>query len=101
MKQSVSGFFIAAEGSNLGLSRAAIVRWVSENLRPFSIVEDCGFQVLMKTRGPEYYIPSRHTMACDVHMVFAHMRSWIAKMLQASVSIDHNKRLIKYNIPGV
>jgi len=101
MKQGVSGFFIAAEGSNLGLSRAAIVHWVSENLRPFSIVEDRGFQVLMKTGRPEYYIPSRHTVARDVHMVFAHTRSQIAKMLQVSVNIDHNKQLIKYNIPEV
>jgi hypothetical protein len=31
------------------LDRAEIVRWVSENLRPFEIVRDRGFQSLMKT----------------------------------------------------
>ncbi|KAG2112269.1 uncharacterized protein F5147DRAFT_744555 [Suillus discolor] len=35
-----------------------VVRWVSESLRPFKIVNDCGFNALMKTGCPEYYLPS-------------------------------------------
>ena len=43
---------------NLALHRAEIVCWVSESLQLFSIVEDRGFQSLMKTGRPAYYIPS-------------------------------------------
>jgi len=31
-------------------TRAEIVQWVSKSKRPFKIVEDCGFQSIMKTR---------------------------------------------------
>ena len=37
--------------------RAEIVRWVAESLRPYEIVSNRGFQCLMKTGRPEYYIP--------------------------------------------
>jgi hypothetical protein len=37
--------------------RAEIVRWVSESLCPFLIVEDQSFKSLMKTSRPEYYLP--------------------------------------------
>ncbi|KAG2037358.1 hypothetical protein BDR03DRAFT_825617, partial [Suillus americanus] len=50
--------------------KAEIVRW------------DCGFQSLMKTGRPEYYIPSPSTVSCDIKLVFARTRQWIAKMLQ-------------------
>ncbi|GBE78938.1 hypothetical protein SCP_0201350 [Sparassis crispa] len=63
-------------------SRAEIVRWVSESLRPFAIVEDHGFQNLMKTGRPEYWIPSRWTVAQDVHKVFVRCRTRVARMLQ-------------------
>ena len=63
-------------------SRAEIVRWVAESKRPFSIVSDRGFQSLMKTGRPEYYIPSPVTVSRDVKMVFANTRKRIAKMLQ-------------------
>jgi hypothetical protein len=39
-------------------SKAETVRWVSESIRPFEIVEDWGFQFLMKSGRPEFYIPS-------------------------------------------
>ncbi|KAF8326248.1 hypothetical protein F5887DRAFT_900191, partial [Amanita rubescens] len=52
-------------------TRAAIVRWVSESVRPFKIVADRGFQFLMKTGRPEYYIPSPTTVSRDVRLVFA------------------------------
>ncbi|KAG1723200.1 hypothetical protein EDD22DRAFT_982946 [Suillus occidentalis] len=46
-----------------GETRAEIVRWVLESLHPFEIVMDQGFQSLMKTRRPEYYIPSPSTIS--------------------------------------
>ncbi|KAG2751361.1 hypothetical protein P692DRAFT_20727481, partial [Suillus brevipes Sb2] len=55
-------------------TKAEIVRWVAESLRPFTIVKDRGFQSLMKTGRPEYYIPSPLTVLCDVKLVFARTR---------------------------
>ena len=51
-------------------------------MRPFSIVEDQGFKTLMKTGRPDYYIPSRVTVARDVKYVFKKTRERITKMLQ-------------------
>ncbi|KAG1782403.1 hypothetical protein EV702DRAFT_926687, partial [Suillus placidus] len=44
-------------------TKAELVRWVAESLRPFDIVKDRGFQSLMKTGRPEYYIPSPRTIS--------------------------------------
>jgi hypothetical protein len=63
-------------------ARAEIVRWVSESKRPFNIVKDRGFQSLMKTGRPNYYIPSPTTVSRDVKRVFANVRRRIASMLQ-------------------
>ena len=43
--------------------KAEIVRWVCESIRPFDIVYDVRFLVLMKTGRPEYYIPSPITVS--------------------------------------
>lgn len=59
-----------------------IVKWVSENKRPFSIVKDRGFQQLMKTGRPETHIPSPETVSRDVKNVFVRVRKRIAKWLQ-------------------
>ena len=67
-------------------ARAEIVRWVAESQRPFEIVNDCGFQSLMKTGRSECYIPSPTTVSWDVKQVFANVRQRIAKMLQVRVS---------------
>lgn len=56
-------------------------------MRPFSIVDDPGFNVLMKTGRPGHYIPTRHTVARDVKDVFQKTRKKIAKMLQVSLSV--------------
>ncbi|KAF8161868.1 hypothetical protein BJ912DRAFT_1069166 [Pholiota molesta] len=40
-------------------TKAEIVRWVAESMRPFEIVKDRGFLSLMKTGRPGYYVPSR------------------------------------------
>jgi hypothetical protein len=50
-------------------TQAEIVQWVSESKRPFNIVNDRGFQLLMKGR-PNYYIPSPTTISQDVKHVF-------------------------------
>ncbi|KAG2098243.1 uncharacterized protein F5147DRAFT_747387 [Suillus discolor] len=51
-------------------TKAELVHWVAESLRPFDIVKDRGFQSLMKTGRPEYYIPSPRTISSDVKLVF-------------------------------
>jgi hypothetical protein len=63
-------------------SRAEIVWWIAKSKRPFNIVSDCGFQNLMKTGRPEYYIPSPETVSRDVKKVFANAQKRIANMLQ-------------------
>jgi hypothetical protein len=70
------------------ICRAEIVRWVAEDLRPFKIVEDRGFQKLMKTGCPEYYLPSPSTVSRDVRLVFVNARKRIAKMLQVRQSLQ-------------
>jgi hypothetical protein len=62
--------------------RAEIVRWVAENKRPFQIVNDRGFQSLMKTGRPGYCTPSAETVPKDVKQVFLRVRGRVAKMLQ-------------------
>jgi len=57
-----------------GLGRAEIVHWVVESLRPFDIVTDQGFQSLMKTGRPEYFLLPAKTVARDVRQVFVHSR---------------------------
>jgi hypothetical protein len=68
---------------------AEIVRWVSENKRPFSIVNDSRFQSLMKTGRPEYHIPSAETVSRDVKNAFVCVRKRIAKMLQVRKKSRH------------
>ena len=65
--------------------RAEIVRWVAESLRPYEIVSDRGFQCLMKTGRPEYYIPSHYTVARDVKLVFSRTRDRVSKMLKVGL----------------
>jgi len=43
-------------------AQAEIIQWVSESKRPFNIKEQ-GFQSLMKTGRPHYYIPSTITIS--------------------------------------
>ncbi|KAI0751712.1 hypothetical protein C8Q80DRAFT_1098397 [Daedaleopsis nitida] len=65
-------------------SRTEIVKWCAENLRPFKIVSDQGFQCLMKTGCPGYYLPSPATVSRDVKAVFVRTHTRIAKLLQVS-----------------
>lgn len=67
-------------------SRAEIVRWVAESKRPFEVIADRGFQSLMKTGRPEYYIPSPSTVSRDIKKVFVNVHQRMSKMLQVCVS---------------
>jgi len=64
-----------------------IVRWVAESKWPFQIVNDRGFQSLMKTGHPGYHIPSAETVSRDVRQVFVQARKRIAKMLKVILLI--------------
>jgi hypothetical protein len=54
-------------------------------MRPFSIVEDNGFKMVMKTGRPDHYLPSQATVARDVREVFKKTRKRIAEMLQVQI----------------
>lgn len=73
--------------------RAEIVRWVSESMRPFNIVNDRGFQCLMKTGRPGYHIPSVSTVARDVKEVFKKVRGRVATMLQVGIQVSYAIRV--------
>ena len=68
-----------------GTDSCEIVKWVSQSMRPFSIVKDEGFKTLMKTGRPNHYILKRRTVARDVRYVFKKTKIRIAKILQVSV----------------
>jgi hypothetical protein len=52
------------------IASAKFVRWVTENNRPFQNFNNCGFQCLMKTGRPEYYIPLVNNLSRDVFFFF-------------------------------
>ncbi|KAF8580966.1 hypothetical protein K439DRAFT_1316411, partial [Ramaria rubella] len=62
-------------------TKAEIVHWVAESLRPLQTVADRGFQSLMKTGRLGYYLPSPATVAQDV------------KLLASNDSQDYNGEL--------
>ena len=66
-------------------SRVEIVQWVFESLQPFEVVNDRGFQTLMKTGRPAYHILHSRTVARDVKLVFAQAKEWMAKTLQVRI----------------
>ena len=66
---------------------AKIVRWVAESKWPFQIVNNQGFQFLMKMGQPGYHIPSVDTVLHDVKKVFINVGKCIAGMLQVSKNI--------------
>ena len=73
------------------------MRWVSENLRLFDVVNNRGFQSLMKTGRPAYYLPNLRTVACDVKLVYSQTKERIASMLQVRIynntQTDHSNLL--------
>jgi hypothetical protein len=64
----------------MSLYSAEIVRRVAENKRPFQIVNDHGFQSLMKTGCPAYHIPLAETVSHDVKRVFVEACKCITEM---------------------
>ncbi|KAG2343801.1 hypothetical protein BDR05DRAFT_835910, partial [Suillus weaverae] len=58
------------------------------NFQPFETVNDRGFQSLMKTGCPEYYLPSPSTVSHDMKLVFANVQQQLTQMLQ-----DHDSEL--------
>ena len=78
------------------------MHWVSESLRPYSIVEDRGFKSLMKTGRPVSYVPLPSTISRDVKLVFARTRQRIANMLRVSLSHDTGcQKELKHYLPGI
>ena len=81
------------------------MRWVSEDLRPFKIVNDRGFKVLMISGRPGYKLPSPMTVSRDVRVVFVRTRARLARMLQVCisvyilmvVSVTHNVNVMQRN----
>jgi hypothetical protein len=75
------------DGANVApICRTETVRWVAEDLRPFSIVTDRWYLSLMKTGRANHYVPSRFTVARDVRSVFVRTRERLAKMLRVGPS---------------
>ena len=60
------------------LPSTEIICWITESKWPFQIVNDCGFQLLMKTGQPGYHIPSAETISCDVKGVYVQVQQCIA-----------------------
>ena len=69
-------------------AHAEIVRWVAESKQPFQIVNNHGFQLLMKTGWPAYHIPCTETVSRNVKRIFMNFRKHIANMLQVSKNIS-------------
>jgi hypothetical protein len=69
-------------------------------MRPFKIVKDRGFQCLMKTGHPDYYIPSARTVSRDVKKVFIECRQRIAKMLHVREQDQLRVEIMNINKPA-
>jgi len=62
--------------------RIEIMKWVAEKRRPFIIVKDSQFILLMKTGRPGYWLPLVATVARDVKHIFVEMHQRISTMLK-------------------
>jgi len=96
LKQSMC-FYSLTHTIDQSCDRAKIVQWVAESVWPFEIVMDWGFQSLMKTGCPAYYIPSPSTVSCDVQMVFSQTQKSIAKMLWVRKASCPKRRKLTIN----
>ncbi|KZV89380.1 hypothetical protein EXIGLDRAFT_618283, partial [Exidia glandulosa HHB12029] len=63
-------------------TRCLIVRWCAKHGRPFKIVKDEEFLILMKTGRPTHYVPSPATVSRDVRQAFVNCRRRVAALLQ-------------------
>ena len=64
-------------------NRAKIVQWVAESACLFEIVNNTGFQCLMKMGRPEYYLPKPAVVLRDVWNMFVWAWQRLAEKLQA------------------
>jgi hypothetical protein len=69
-------------------ARARIVKWITQNNRPVTIIEDTELRELLLAGRPQLTLPSRHTISRDINASFVHCRDRIKKLLQ-----DHAGRL--------
>lgn len=67
------------------VNRIAHVLWVAESARPYHIVEDRGFQEVMKTGRVHTYIPSPSTVSRDVKINFKRAQQKVKWLLQVSL----------------
>ncbi|PPQ84145.1 hypothetical protein CVT24_002213 [Panaeolus cyanescens] len=63
-------------------TRVECVRWVSEHMRPFTIVEDAPFLKIVRSGRPKFRIPGRHTVARDTHAVFKVVKERLKRLFQ-------------------
>ncbi|KAJ2974858.1 hypothetical protein NUW54_g11827 [Trametes sanguinea] len=63
-------------------TRVEIVKWVTQSMRPHVIVKDPGFQMLMKTGRPGYWIPPPSTVARDIRVIYKKSHAKVARLLR-------------------
>ena len=59
---------------------------MAKSAHPFNIVNDNGFQCLMKTGRPEYYLPKPAVVSCDVQKAFVQVQQKLVEKVQAYAS---------------
>jgi hypothetical protein len=69
-------------------ARARIVKWITENNRPVTIIEDVELRELLLAGCPQLTLPSRFTVSRDIHASYECCRECIKNLLQ-----DHPGRL--------
>ncbi|HEX4019504.1 MAG TPA: hypothetical protein VHX63_00025 [Acidobacteriaceae bacterium] len=82
--------------------RACIVKWVTENNRPASIVGDSELGIIMTAGRPNATVPSVSTVIRDINASFAKSREKIGKLLKVSAkSVKSSAHLTYYKeYPG-
>ncbi|KAH7090084.1 hypothetical protein BKA62DRAFT_626685, partial [Auriculariales sp. MPI-PUGE-AT-0066] len=65
--------------------RAWTVKWVTEKLRPFAIVDDEAFRVINKLGRPSFELPTSRQVSLDVRTVFEGCRELIREQLMVRV----------------
>jgi hypothetical protein len=68
-------------------------------MHPFKMAGDSGFQCLMKTCRPNYYMPFAQTVSYDVKKIFTCCQKWIVNMLHACVMLISHGQGRKIIIP--
>ena len=69
-------------------TRAHIARWCAESNWPINIVNNCQFELLMKTGRAGTMILSPMTVSHDVKIAFERCHEWINKILKVYPDIQ-------------